>query len=122
MKKRQEGSGWRCRRYEASYTVEASFIMAIVLFTMVSLIQFAYRQCRQTNGNMRLEEMVEVLRHRETIPGDSLSVDTVPYQIEAERGLLTVSGHVSGDGWSLNIESGIYEPEEFMRLLTLIQE
>lgn len=110
------------KKYEASYTVEASFIMAIVLFTMASLIQFTYRQCRQTTGNMRLQEMVEVLRHRETAPGDTLSVDGGPYQIEAKRGLLNVRGHVKGENWNLYIESGIYEPEEFMRLLTLIQE
>lgn len=110
------------KRYKASYTVEASFIMAIVLSVMVSLIQFAYRQCRQTNGNMRLQEMVEVLRHRETMPGDSLALDTVPYQIEVERGMSRVSGRVEGGNWSLSIESNIYEPEEFMRLLTLVQE
>lgn len=110
------------KTYEASYTVEASFIMAIVLFAMVSLIQFTYRQCRQTTGSMRLQEMVEVLRHRESGPGDSLSVDAVPYQIKAKRGLLAVNGHAKGESWNLQIESKIYEPEEFMRLLTLIQE
>ena len=110
------------KKYETSYTVEASFIMAVVLFAMVSLIQFTYRQCRQTTGNMRLQELVEVLRHRESAPGDSLSAGGLTYQIEAKRGLLNVSGSVKGENWSLYIESGIYEPEEFMRLLTLIQE
>lgn len=110
------------KKYAGSYTVEASFVMAVVLCSMISLIQFAYRQCRQANGSMRLQEMVEVLRHRESLPGEALSADSVPYRIEVKRGFAKVNGRVEGDHWSLDIESGIYEPEEFMRLLTLIQE
>lgn len=108
--------------YEGSYTVEATFVMGVILLAMAALIQTAYAQCRQVTGNMRLQEMVEVLRHRESEMEDSLLVDAVPYRIQATKGALKVKGRVEGEGWSLDIESNLYEPEEFMRLLTLIQE
>lgn len=108
--------------YEGSYTVEATFVMGVILFAMVTIIRTAYVQCRQVTGNMRLQEMVEVLRHRESKVGDSLFIDAVPYKIGAKKELLSVKGRVEGENWSLILESGLNEPEEFMRLLTLIQE
>lgn len=110
------------RSCEGSYSVEAAFVMGVVLFAMVALIQTAYAQCRQTTGRMRLQEMVEVLRHRESEAGDSLMLEAAAYQLQAKKGQFKVKGRAEGDNWSLEIESDRYEPEEFMRLLTLIQE
>lgn len=112
----------RLKNYEGSFTVEATFVMGMVLFVMVSLIQTAYGQCRQVTGKMRLQEMVEVLRYRESEVGDVLSVDVVPYKLYVRKELLAVKGRVVGENWRLVIESSRNEPEEFMRFLTLIQE
>lgn len=107
---------------EGSYTVEATFVMGVILFAMAALIRTGYGQCRQTTGNMRLQEMVEVLRHRESEAGDILRLDAAAYHLQAKKGQFKVKGRVEGGNWSLDIESDRYEPEEFMRLLTLIQE
>lgn len=113
------GIGGSC---EGSYTVEAAFVMSLILYVMVFLIQTAYSECRQAVGTMRLQEMVEILRHQEEDGPAALSKDGAAYRLRAEKGGGSVMGHAEGASWSLDIKSGIYEPEEFMRLLTLIQE
>lgn len=110
------------KKLEGSYSVEAAVIMAVFLFSMALLIQTCYRQCRKTNGIMQMHRMTETLRHRETEAGDFLLSASGSYRIEVRRKTAGVEGNVTGDGWSFSIESRIFEPEEFMRMLTLIEE
>lgn len=107
---------------DGSYTVEMSVVMAVILLTSAVLIQTAYRQCRQATGMMRMHHMVEVLRHGEEDSPDTLTVGGSAYRIEAERSGSEVDGILEGDGWSRAIRQSVYEPEAFMRMLTLIEE
>lgn len=66
--------------------------------------------------------MVEILRHEEEEDADTLTVDGVPYKIQVERKGNRVSAVVQGDGWSHSISQTVFEPEAFMRMLTLVQE
>lgn len=110
------------KKLEGSYTIEATVIMAVVLFSMVTLLQAAYSQCRRVNGTMRMHGMIERLRYKESESDEVLSLDSQAYQIEVKRHKSHVEGLVLGDDWSLSIENQVFEPEEFMRMLTLIEE
>lgn len=104
-----------------SYTVETAVLMTIVLLSMAGLVQSTYRQCRKATGTMRTHQMVEVLRHREEESG-SVSIEGIPYEIKVEKKESDITGIVEGDGWSRSIKDTVFEPEAFMRMLTLIEE
>lgn len=107
---------------EGSYAVEASVVMAVILLALAVLIQTAFRQCRQVTGMMRMHQMVELLRHGEEDSADTLTVGGSAYRIEAGRSGSRAEGTLTGDGWSRGIRQGVFEPEAFMRMLTLIEE
>lgn len=109
------------KKLAGSYTVEATLVMSIVLFTMAAFIRFGYQQCRQATGTMRLHEMVEIMRHQEK-GEEQRSINASAYQIYAEKKGSQVKGTIQGDGWKLTIENRVFEPEEFIRKLTLLPE
>lgn len=110
------------KKLSGSYTVEAALVMSVVLFSIVALIQFAYLQCRQTVGIMRLQCMVEILRHQEDESETQITSGSESYKLQVVKYGNLIQGSVRGDGWGLDIESRIFEPEEFIRMLALMTE
>ena len=53
------------RRLKGSYTVEAAFVMALVLWAVLFSVQAAYRLRGETVGAMALHGAAEYLRHGE---------------------------------------------------------
>lgn len=107
------------RRYglHASYTVEASYIMSIVLLSMSLLVRSAYVNCRQETGIMRLHHMVEWMRGQEENQASEIS--SAAWQGKVKRNGAKVEGDVHGVGWQKEISAEAHEPENMMRMLTV---
>ncbi len=119
------------KRYcRASYTVEASYIMAIVLASLALLIQTAFDRYREETGIMRLHHVVEQLRGQMTETERDLSdaswqgsvrvkdnriwsLDNLPWEGPE------VTGSVEGNGWQKEIRAHVHSPEDMMRMMAL---
>lgn len=116
-----------------SYTVEASFIMSLILFVMLTLIQSAYRLRDETVSVMVLQEMTEIIRHDEENlgmaeykgiaakkAGHMFSFSEVKFDFQPV--LSRVNSSVKGGDWGMELQMGKFLPEEFMRMMTLAEE
>ncbi|SEU03013.1 hypothetical protein [Lacrimispora sphenoides] len=124
-------------RLQGSYTVEAAFIMAIVLWALIVSVQAAYRLRDEVVGSMALGETVQRLRHNETEPseeaalwavrraGNPFSWKKYDFQIKMAGNPVTgrrVEAYGSAGAWKLEMEQGVFDPENFLRMLTLINQ
>lgn len=124
-------------RLRASYTVEAAIVMAILLWAVVFSIQAAYRLRDEVTGAMALSETVERLRHNESGQEEEAAEWAArragtPFSWKGYEFGFNVSGNpltgkkvkASGKGgrWSLEIEEVIFDPENFLRLISLWEQ
>ncbi len=119
-KSKRTGEGWPV--LHASFSIEASYVMAIVLMALSLLIREAYFRCRQTTGAMRLHHTVELAKGQEQEDIWEISGDAWFGQTERDRdafGNARITGSASGDGWEKEIRENAHEPENMMRLLTV---
>ena len=117
--------GWFYKgRYKASYTVEATYIMAMVIFALVSLIQTAYMQCQETTGSFKLHHMVCQFRGQERKMETSFVVGqsngSVVRGAKKVEGVLEYKSQAS-ERKRQEIEASIHAPEELMRMMTIFQ-
>lgn len=105
--------------------------MAILLWVMVSLIQSAYYLHDKTVGAMLLQESIEICRQdeslrdtadivEETIARGGHPLSFSAYSISLDRGNHQVTGESSGNKWKLKIKINQYDPEQFLRMSTLV--
>ena len=114
--------------WKGSLTVEASCVMAVVLFSLAALIGKAGQIHDETAAAMVLHEGVEKCRHEKNIRSEDAEAF-----FKRNAGLmlrytdLTVSiqekgakkmGKVKGGDWEKQIEMKEFRPEEFMRMVT----
>lgn len=99
----------------AGITVEASYVMALVLMVLAVLIRTALGQCRYTTQVMRLHHVTEQLRYQETDEERTWSHG----QVRRKNG--HVDGYAKTDGWEKTITEKAHEPEEILRMLTIFQ-
>ena len=130
------GKGWLERKYAGSYTIETVWVMAVFCLVMVVLVQQAYRLHDETKNGMSLQEAVELVRHDEDERGEELvneakgrlglvlSMDGVALEVEQgkKKAVGNISGREKGGKWNLEISSGVYEPEEFLRKLAALKQ
>lgn len=124
-------------RLNGSYTVEAAFIMAIVLWALLFSIQAAYRLRDEVVGAMAMAESVERLRHSETELPDEASLwaarragrpfswGKYEFQVSMTGNPITgrrVKASGAGGSWKLEMEQRVFDPENFLRLLTLMNQ
>jgi len=124
-------------RFNGSYTVEAAFVMAIVLWALLFSIQTAYRLRDEVVGAMAMAESVERLRHNETeLPdeaslwaarraGRSFSWGKYEFLVSMTGNPITgrrVKASGAGGSWKLEMEQRVFDPENFLRLLTLMNQ
>lgn len=102
--KKYDGYGGK-RQLQASYTVEAAGVMAVVLFTMMVLFHQAFYMQGWTAGTFRVHEQVERERH------------AIPHIDEKE-----ITQEAQGQGWSAQITAGVFRPEESLRLWSVLEE
>lgn len=98
------GKWWK-KELQASYTVEATGVMALLFFVLMVLIEQAFSMRAETVGGFVLHEQVERERH------------AILYQKEKE-----ISRKASGEGWELEITSSVFRPEESLRLWSLAED
>ncbi|MTK06758.1 MAG: hypothetical protein F8N38_06730 [Hungatella sp.] len=125
------------KRFNGSYTVEAAFVMAVILFSLMISIQSAYRLRDEVAGAMALAESVQRLRHNETEPtgdaanwavyraGTPFSWKEYQFELNLSGNLLTgkrIKGTGAGGRWKLELEQQVFDPENFLRKLTLISQ
>lgn len=124
-------------KLKASYTVEAAYVMAIVLWALIVSIQAAYCLRDEVVGAMALEESAQRLRHNETEPPDEaaawaarragrpFSWKEYQFHMEMTGNLLTgrkVKARGAAGTWKLELEQGVFDPENFLRMLTLVNQ
>ena len=108
--------------WKGSLTVEASCVMAVVLFSLAALIGKAGQIHDETAAAMVLHEGVEKCRHENAEAffkrnaGLMLRYTDLTVSIQ-ERGAKK-TGKVKGGDWEKQIEMKEFRPEEFMRMVT----
>ncbi len=120
-----------------SYTIEASFVMALVLWALLFSVQSAYRLRDEVVGAMALTESAERLSHNETeLPseaslwasnraGTPFSWKQYEFQVRLSGNSITgkkVKAAGKGGQWSLELEREVFDPENFLRMLTLVHQ
>lgn len=100
--------------------------MSLVLLVLCTLIQNAYRIHDETCGAMALQQRVEKLRHQEE--GDRINIErgqrisrllSKEWQLETSVNRNIVKGEIKNNEWSINLETEIYDPENFMRMISI---
>lgn len=104
----------------ASITVEASYVMAIVLLSLACLIGVAYDRCREYTAVMTLHYHVERMRGQEAEKKADLA--SASWKGQVKRDEKRVIGQAEGEGWSKVITVDIHMPEEFMRKAAAAKE
>ncbi len=107
------------RYYQASYTVEATYIMAITFLALSVLIRTAYMQYEKETGIMRLHHIVEQLRGQEKEENRSLSLGR--WRLQAARYEEEAEGSLEGDHGGREISTKIHDPENMMRKMIILQ-
>lgn len=97
-----DGQAVRC--LPASYTVEAAGVMALVFFTIMVLMNQAFRMRAETVGGFVLHEMVERERH---------AVEQI------QTGEITRQD--AGADWKLEITAPVFRPENSLRMWSLAE-
>lgn len=121
---------WLTARKEASYTVEATFVMIIALFLIGSLLTGAFDIHSGVVGNMILQETIEQTGHMEDGQTannfiNAANRDLKAYfwcgngEVDIKENGQRLSGSVTGkqDG---NISVKKFDPEKFLRLLRAV--
>ncbi len=125
------------RKLRGSYTIEAAFVMATVLWALIISIQTAYCLRDEVVGAMALAESLQRLRHNETESpddaamwasrraGSPFSWKKYEFQIKVRGNPVTgrkVNARGTAGAWDLELEQGVFDPENFLRMVTLISQ
>lgn len=89
----------------AGYTVEAAGVMAVVFFSIMVLVNQAFRIHAETTGTFGLHEAVERDRHA------ILHTDEDEITMETQ-----------GGAWEREITATVFRPEETLRAWSLTEE
>lgn len=123
-------------RYKASITIEAAYVMAILLFAIVFALQFAYTQRDDTLQSMITHELLEEAVHIEEGYAGSDIDTTISYGIDRMYGMGSLSGSeieiknslgnveaMSNSGSKeKSIKTDSFDPENWMRMVTSAKE
>lgn len=111
--------------------------MAVVLWVIVALIQNSYRIHDEIRGAMALHTAVEQYRHGEDLAvtdalnngkqygGHPFSHSGYIFHLYKDGNPFTgwkIRGTASGGTWMLEIQEGVFDPENFLRMLTLADQ
>ena len=114
--------------WKGSLTVEASCVMAVVLFSLAALIGKAGQIHDETAAAMVLHEGVEKCRHEKSIRSEDaeafckrnagLMLRYTDLSVSIQEKGAKKMGKVKGGDWEKQIEMKEFRPEEFMRMVT----
>lgn len=92
-------------RLQASYTVEAAGVMAVLFFTIMILLNQAFHIRAETVGCFQVHEAVEKERHE------------IAHSDDKE-----ITHAASGVRWSIEVTSPVFRPEEAIRMWSMLEE
>lgn len=120
-------------RLSASFTIEASVIMPVILTALVGMILFSYKLHDIVTANITANEAAEIYSH---LPYDDGTDEVTEYgsrrlgslfsgrkysvSVEQNKDGSRIS--VSGDEGTRVYEDNGYMPQKFMRRVTVIEE
>lgn len=114
--------------WKGSLTVEASCVMAVVLFSLAALIGKAGQIHDETAAAMVLHEGIEKCRHEKSIRSEDaeafckrnagLMLRYTDLSVSIQEKGAKKMGKVKGGDWEKQIEMKEFRPEEFMRMVT----
>lgn len=117
---------------KGSLTVEAAWIMAVVLLAAACMIRTAGRLHDTTKGAMILHEMTEKYRHEKELlaedgAGDlqdrgDLWMSFQEFALDIEEKGKWRQGKAEGGDWEHRIQMEVFRPETFLRRITLIED
>lgn len=110
----------KCWRIQASYTVEASYIMSIVILSLAVLIRAAYGQYRDKTSLFLMNYAVERLYGQEDKRNESLQYGSASGS--AERTKTQVTGTIRYQDRVRSIQKRVHEPEEALWMMTIFQK
>lgn len=111
--------------------------MAMVLWALLFSIQAAYRLRDEVVGAMAVQEAVERLRHNETEKaedaplwaskraGSPFSWKQYEFNVRLSGNPITgrkITAAGAGGSWRLDLEHDVFDPENFLRLISLIDQ
>lgn len=118
-------------RPAGSFTVEAAYIMAMVLMCTSVMVHHAARVRDEAVGSMSLHEAVEKGRHEKKADLEEVSEAVLGhtgrpmtfsrYKMNLERHGSRILGRGQGGKWAHEIEGERFRPETFLRRITLIE-
>lgn len=98
--------------------------MAVVVLTVASIIQFGYQLRGRTAAGAMLQEAVEVARHEKQLEVENVerlfSGTSVNVALRENSG--TLEGRARFGRWELEIEGHRFQPETFLRKVTLLEQ
>ena len=107
-------------KIQASYTVEASYIMSIVILSLAVLIRAAYGQYRDKTSLFLMNDAVERLYGQENNKNETLQYGLASGN--AERTKSQVTGTIRCQGRVRSIQKRVHEPEEVLWMMTIFQK
>lgn len=90
---------------KGSYSIEALYIMGITLFVIATVLGAAYRWQEETIGGMTLHTQVEIARYQEDFQ---------------KKRVAFVEQCDGGNDWNLDITAYVPDPEEWLRMISLL--
>ena len=107
-------------KIQASYTVEASYIMSIVILSLAVLIRAAYGQYRDKTSLFLMNDAVERLYGQENNKNETLQYGLASGN--AERTKSQVTGTIRCQDRVRSIQKRVHESEEVLWMMTIFQK
>lgn len=117
---------------KGSLTVEAAWIMAVVLLAAACMIRTAGRLHDRTKGAMILHEMTEKYRHEKELSAEDAAGDLQDrgdlwmsfqeFALDIEEKGKWRQGKAEEGDWEHRIQMEVFRPETFLRRITLIED
>ena len=104
-------------KIQASYTVEASYIMSMVILSLAVLIRAAYGQYLDKTSLFLMNYAVERLYGQEENKSEALQYGSVSGN--AVRTKTQVTGTICGQDHMRSIQKRVHEPEEVLWMMTI---
>lgn len=123
-------------RYRASITIEAAYVMAILLFAIAFALKFAYKQRDDTLQSLITHELLEEALHieEEYTGSDIAAIEGYGAErmygmgglseslIEINKGTGSVEAISDSGDKEKKIKAGSFDPENWMRMITSAKE
>lgn len=102
---------------KAFLTIEISIIMGIVFLVICLMIRYSMLYSYEVVRTFQLHRLVERFGHQEVI-----NFNNEKYGIRVHQEQNTIVGSIDGGNFVLEIERNYFQPEEWIRMLTLLEQ